>query len=246
MKKLGVVCSAAILVAAAVVSCAGDDKAKSDRDADAGAGGGGAGDVTGAGGSNQPTAGEGGAGFATAGNAGAPASSGDAGAGQAGAGGEGGEGGVAMGAAGGEGGGPTLDCPAQPGNFPNSCAIIVADWTPTFDSASGDFVLHLDSLPFPIASGTLSYFYNQGDAQQCGTADVVGVGTTAVANVQLQFAPSVARISAIDLVDVCGSHYVFDQIGLPPCNEINGTGEPGTWAMTCDSFFSSTCPQVCE
>jgi hypothetical protein len=243
MKKLGAVCSAAILVAAAVVSCAGDDKSKSDRDADAGAGGGGAGDVTGAGGSSQPTAGEGGAGIATAGNAGAPASAGDAGAGQAGA---GGEGGVATGATGGEGGGPTLDCPAQPGNFPSSCAIIVADWTPTFDSASGDFVLHLDSLPFPIATGTLSYFYNQGDAQQCGTADVVGVGTTAVANVQLEFAPSVARISAIDLVDVCGSHYVFDPIGLPPCNEINGTGEPGTWAMTCDSFFSSACPQVCE
>lgn len=143
-------------------------------------------------------------------------------------------------------GGAPLDCPAQPGSFTYSCAEIVSAWTPTFDSNTGRYELHVDDLEFPIVSGTLNYFYEDSEPNVgCGTGAVTGEGTTAVMTAELQFFnPSVGRITAFDLVDACGSHHVFDQTGVA-CNELRGGGFDGVFALTCFQP-AVNCPGECE
>ena len=105
-------------------------------------------------------------------------------------------------------------------------------------------IVHLDDLSLPIASGTLSYFYSNADFQECGTANVTGVGKTAVASVAMQFSPTNVRVTAFELIDVCGNRYEFDQTGVA-CNELQAADSFGTWDLACQPA-PGICPEGCN
>ncbi|HEX2874367.1 MAG TPA: hypothetical protein VHP33_24100 [Polyangiaceae bacterium] len=233
-----------VVVASIVVACAGDD-AKHVRDGDGGGAGRGDGGVAGLGqgaGENEPTLGGAGAG-AAGGGAGAATSGGAGGA--TGTSGEGGMGAAAPGSDGGAGG--AIACEREVDqNY--TCAQVEADWAPVWNTLQSRFEFDVSSLPFPIANGTVSYFVNNADFTECGTVDVTVSGSMVYAPVTItnvKLSPTDVRVSMFSLNDVCGNHRDFDPRGVPNCNDLRGSGNFGSWALTCSTRFDATCPEVC-
>jgi hypothetical protein len=155
---------------------------------------------------------------------------------------QGGAGGVAEGGAGGAGG---VDCPLLPGAFSYSCGEVSELWAPVYGTADKTFHLDVSSLPFPIASGTVSYFFNVDAAESCGIAPVVVAGDDVSAVVDTSMNETAVRIVDFTLTDVCGSTHRYDPIGAPQCNDLQGSGPAGTWDLECAIRFGA-CPDLCE
>jgi len=140
-----------------------------------------------------------------------------------------------------------VDCPAQTGNFTYQCGEVETLWAPQWSNTLDRFELDVSNLPFPIASGTVSYFYADADFAPCGTVDVQVSGDTVTASPGNLFSPVSVRISTFALVDVCGNHHDFDPTGAPACNDLRGSGTGfGSYALACSSRFDSSCPEVCD
>ena len=150
--------------------------------------------------------------------------------------------------AGGGGGGGAVVCEREVDtNY--QCTDVEANWAPAWNSLQSRFELDVSSLPFPIASGTVSYFVNNADFQECGTVDVQVSGDTVyapvtIANVKLT--PVGARISTFALMDVCGNRRDFDPRGAPACHDLRGEVGFGTTALACSTRLDGTCPEVCD
>jgi hypothetical protein len=156
---------------------------------------------------------------------------------------------VALGGAGGAGegggGGVPFDCPAEPGTIQYSCGELTALGAPAFNLGTGAFVVNLASLTVPLASGSVSYFYSGADSQQCGATTVVqSSGSDVTALVPLEFPPSFVRIADFDFVDVCGSHHVYEPIGVI-CNELTGSAGSGSISLNCAQSPGPGCPAQC-
>lgn len=94
-----------------------------------------------------------------------------------------------------------------------------AAWAPVWNTLQARFELNVSSLPFPIASGTVSYFVNNADFQECGTVDVQVSGGMVFAPVtinNLSLVPTNVRISTFSLMDVCGNRRDFCSAGRAP------------------------------
>jgi hypothetical protein len=232
---------AGMVVTSIVVACAGDD-AKHVRNGE----GGGAGQAEGgAAGLGQGAGVSGGAGgIAATGGAGAAASDGGLGGVLE----VGGNGGAAASAPvdGGAGGMSPIQCDRVDTNY--TCAQVEADWAPVWNTVPGRFELDVSSLPFPIESGTVSYFVNNADFQECGTVDVQVSGDTVyapitIANVKL--VPTNIRLTTFSLVDACGNRRDFDPRGAPNCSDLRGSGNFGSWVLACNTGVAGICPEVC-
>lgn len=234
-----------MVVTSIVVACAGDD-AKHVRNGDgggAGRGEGGAAGVGHGGGEANPTQGGAGAGAVT-GGAGAVTGGGGAGGAHEPSG-EGGTGAPAPGSDGGSGGAITCEREVDQ-NY--ACTEVETAWAPVWNSLQARFELDVTSLPFPIASGTLSYFVNNADFQECGTVDVQVNGNLVYAPITItnvKLSPTNARITTFSLIDVCGNHRDFDPRGVPNCNDLRGSGNFENWALTCNTRAAAICPEVC-
>ena len=128
------------------------------------------------------------------------------------------------------------------------CTQVEADWAPVWVSVPGRFEFDMSSLPFPIASGTVSYFVNNDDFQECGTVDVQVSGDTVYAPVTIQnlsLTPTDVRVSTFAFVDVCGNRHDFDPRGAPECHDLRGEVGFGTSALACSTLRPSTCPEAC-
>ena len=140
----------------------------------------------------------------------------------------------------------TVQCDRVDTNY--TCAQVEADWAPVWNTLPGRFELNVSSLPFPIASGTVSYFVNNDDFTECGTVEVQVSGDMVyapitIANVKL--VPTDIRLSTFSLVDVCGNHRDFDPRGVPNCSDLRGSGNFGSWALACNTRAAATCPEAC-
>jgi len=240
MTKLGAALGVAFVALGAFASCGSDDDAKRVHADDAGAAGmeAGGGEAPQQGGSSsEPSAGQGGM----------------PGVAEGGAGGEpmvpvGGQGGAAQGGAGGApeqgGAGGALDCPLQPGAFTYSCGEVRDLWLPTFVTSEKTFHFDASSLPFPVASGRIEFFYNVNAAQFCGSADVVVTGTDVAVLIDTAAVMTSVRITDFTLTDTCGGTHSFDPAGAPECNDLTGTGQPGTWDLGC-TVRLGPCPDQC-
>jgi hypothetical protein len=243
MRKLAAFGCVGLLVVSVAVACSGDEHVRHLSDGGtAGLGGGGEGGVGApghGGGSSNPAAGSGGAG---SGLGGVPEVNGNGGTGAPSPVEEGGT------PSGGGGGGPALDCPAETGNFTHQCGEVETLWAPQWDNTVQRFELDVSNLPFPIATGTVSFFYANADFQQCGTVDVTVSGdTVTAAPLDIQFAPSNVRISTFSFVDVCGNHHDYDPTGAPDCNDIRGSGTGfGSYALACNTRPDINCPEACQ
>jgi hypothetical protein len=239
MRQFGVVCCVLLVGFSAAAACSGDEKAKHVISAagSAGAGLGGDGISQGAG-TGQP-AGAGGALVEPAGGAGGAAPVATAGAGMSAG---GAEPMTPAGGAGGAGGAPAIDCPAEMGNFTHNCGEVAALWSPVWNDTLHRFELDVSSLPFPIASGTVSYFYD-AEASSCGTVAVQVSGDIVSASPEDQAPALGVRISTFSLVDVCGNHHDYDPIGNV-CSELKGSGNASVWPLVCN-VRAGACPEVC-
>ncbi len=140
-----------------------------------------------------------------------------------------------------------MDCPAQTGNFTYQCGEVETLWAPQWSNTLDRFELDVSNLPFPIASGTVSYFYADADFAPCGTVNVQVSGDTVTASPGNLFSPVSVRISTFALVDVCGNHHDFDPTGVPDCNDLRASGTGfGSYTLACSSRPDSSCPQVCD
>lgn len=129
-----------------------------------------------------------------------------------------------------------------------ACTEVQANWAPAWNSLQSRFELDVSSLPFPIASGTVSYFVNNADFQECGTVDVQVSGDAVYAPVTIQnvkLSPTDAKISMFTLIDVCGNHRDFDPRGAPACNDLRASVGFGTTALACNTRLDGTCPAAC-
>lgn len=244
MRTLAVLGCAGLLTISIVVACAGDD-AKHVRNGEGGSAGRGDGGAAGLGqgaGENEPSLAGGGAGAgAASGGAGAVTSGGVPGSS-----GDGGMSAAALGGAG-AGGGAAVVCEREV-DMNYQCATVAADWAPVWNSVPGRFELDVSSLPFPIESGTVSYFVNNDDFQECGTVDVQVIGDTVYAPVtiaNINLTPTDVRISTFALMDVCGNRRDFDPRGAPACNDLRAEVGFGTSALACSTRLDGTCPEVC-
>ena len=250
MRTLAAMGCMGMLVVSIAVACSGDE-AKKVRGDDAGAAGLGAAGVDASGGVHQG----GGRADPIGGSEGVPVLGGAGAGGATGAGaaaGLGGAGGVlemngGAGAAGGLGGAPASDCPAQTGNFTHQCADAVTTWAPAWNGSQARFELQLGALPFPLASGTISYFYNNADTQQCGTVPIQVNANGITAPVSVQFSPIAVRITTFTFTDVCGNTHTYDAAGAPACNDIRGSGTGfNTFALACNTRLDANCPEACN
>lgn len=142
--------------------------------------------------------------------------------------------------------GGTVQCDRVDTNY--TCAQVEADWAPVWNTLPGRFELDVSSLPFPIESGTVSYFVNNADFQECGTVDVQVSGNKVYAPVtieNLNLVPTNVRLSTFSLVDVCGNHRDFDPRGVPNCSDLRGSGNFGSWVLACNTRAAATCPEAC-
>ena len=125
---------------------------------------------------------------------------------------------------------------------------VEADWAPVWVSVPGRFEFDVSSLPFPIASGTVSYFVNNADFQECGTVDVQVSGDEVYAPITItnvKLTPTDVRISTFALVDVCGNRHDFDPRGAPACHDLRGEVGFGTTALACSTRLDGMCPEAC-
>jgi hypothetical protein len=92
----------------------------------------------------------------------------------------------------------------------------------------------------------VNFFYSGIDAFQCGTTlDVQSDGIDVTAQVPLEFTPSQIRIADFDFIEACGSHHVFDEIGVA-CNELAGFAGSGSVSLNCQPVAGNSCPAACE
>lgn len=249
MRNLAAFACLGMLVVSVAVACAGDDRVKHLSDGGAGGlGDGGLGGFDGVGqggGSSNPAAGGGGApSLAGGGLGGAPEVNPNGGTGAPSPVEEGGTSSVA---GGGGGGSPAVDCPAQTGKFTHQCADAVTTWAPIWNNSLDRFELLHGALPFPLASGTISFFYNNADSQQCDTVPIQVTANGIVAPVTLQFIPIAVRITTFTFTDVCGNTHEYDAAGVPACNDIRGSGTGfGSYVLACNTRLDSNCPEACN
>jgi len=242
MRTLAVMGCMAMLVVSVAVACSGDE-VKKVRGDDGGAAGLGAGGVDASAGVHQG----GGRADPVGGGGGVPVSGG-AGGGVNVAGGVGGTSEVTggAGAAGGLGGASALDCPAEAGKFTHQCADAVTTWAPIWNGTVRRFELQLGELPFPLASGTISYFVSFADGEECGTVPIQVTANGIVAPVDIPFNPIMARISTFTFLDVCGNTHEYDAAGAPACNDIRGSGTGfGNMTLACNTRLDAICPEAC-
>lgn len=243
MRPSSLLLCAGLITLGAFAACGSDDGTKKNQDGEAGAGAadsGSGGDVNSAG-SNSPAGGEGGVPGAAGQGGSAPVAMGGEGGAI-----EGGTGGVPVGGEGGMGGVP-LNCPAQPTTVQHSCGEITELFGPSLDLETGELSLNIASLEYPIVSGSITYFDQNGDDIVCATStDVSGEGNDVTAQLVLRAGATYVRISAVDLVDGCGDRHVFDPNGVPACNELIASGGNGSTSLNCATSFPSTCPAACN
>jgi len=241
MRSFAALGCAGLVVVSIVVACAGDD-AKHVRAGDGGGAGrdeGGAAGLGHGGGKGDPMLGgagatTGGARVGGGGMGGVPEISG-----------EGGTGAPAPGSDGGAGGAVACEREVDQ-NY--TCVEVEADWAPVWNTLQRRFELNVSSLPFPIARGTVSYFVNNADFQECGAVEVQVTGDFVYAPVTINnvgLTPTNARISTFSLVDVCGNHRDFAPQGAPQCNDLRGDGFSGSWPLTCNTRSDANCPAAC-
>jgi hypothetical protein len=249
MRKLAALACVGMVTVSIAVACAGDDRVKHLSDGgSAGVGDGGQGGVDGVGqggGSSNPaeggggTAALGGAGRGGVGQGGVPEVNGNGGTGAPSP--------LDEGGMSGGGGSPAVDCPAQTGNFTYQCGEVETLWAPQWSNTLDRFELDVSNLPFPIASGTVSFFYSNADTQLCDTVDVDVSGDIVSAPAGNVFSPIAVRITTFSLVDVCGNHHDFDPTGAPACNDLRGSGSGfGDYTLTCSTRLDAICPEACN
>ncbi len=257
MRRFGALGGALLSLA---LACSGESKSKSNHAATAGTGGASEAGAASGGAGNGGSAGQtlvlsgSSSGGASAGgqvNAGAAgvSASGAAAAGSAGAltaGGAGsGAGSGAGGSAGGASGGAGGACPAQTTTFNYDCAEVESKWKPKWDDAKGEIQFDVSSLPFPIKSGTLFFFYQERGVG-CALLQAHGTGTLAVVPVGVPFAPSALRVAEFHFVDTCGNHHDYDPGTPAACNDLRGTGKGGVWPLACNTRQDAKCPETCN
>jgi hypothetical protein len=248
MRMLAAIACLGMLVVSVAVACGSDDGVKHLSDGgSAGVGDGGLGGADGVGqggGSSNPAAGGGGAPqLGGDGLGGAPEVNGNGGTGAPSPLEEGGTFSV------GGGGSPAVDCPAQRQDSFHPCGEVQAGWAPLWNDSLGRFELDVSTLPFAIASGTISYFYSNADFQSCGTAAVdVSGAIVSAAPTNLQFSPIAMRITTFSLVDVCGNHRDYSAGGVESsCTDLRATGDGfGNEALACSSRVDTNCPEACN
>jgi len=246
--------SGLVLAFGFAAACGSDDSVK--RVGEPGGAGGepgaaGAGPVSLAGGSSNPMAGQGSGAQPAAGQGGAGPSENTAGAaglaaaGQSAAG-AGGELTLPQAGAAGAGGSSGLSCPNEIGTFSYQCAEVAEFWSPVWNPEEARFELDPSNLPFPIASGTATYFYSGVDGQFCGNVQVVVEGNLVTVPVAPGPAPVSVRLTNFKLVDVCGDAINYDAVGAPACFDLRSTVSDGPTPLDCNSTLTATCPAACD